>query len=126
VDQLLFVVVAILSYLSPPVLLPWAWIRWTGQQQRFAEPRWRSIAGLACLLLASLQAFAVIVAFSYFFHGGNFNGGIDGWYAFICIARWLAPLTLLVCLVGKGRGRVLATICSVGLVLASFVTWELR
>jgi hypothetical protein len=76
-----------------------------GQQQRFAEPGWRSIAGLACLLLASLQAFAVILAFFHFFYGGNFNGGIDGWYHFIRITRWLAPLTLLICLVGKGKGE---------------------
>ena len=126
VDNFLFGVIAIFSFLSPPLLLPWAWVRWTRSEVRFPDPLWRGIAGLSCLVLVSLQILACVFVFFSLSVKGDFSRGADVWLSWSHLMRGFSVFVILLCLLGKGRGRILAMFSSIAVFTACILIFELR
>jgi hypothetical protein len=123
-DQTVFAIVAIYSYLAPPILLLWAWITFG---KGFAQPRWRAWLGAACLSAVSLQWFGYIIAFLRLGAIPEFGDKINFWLDWSRINfRISAMIIVVVGMVSKGRYRIASVLTSIALILNSVVVDSMK
>jgi hypothetical protein len=113
----LLAILGIFSVISPPVLIALAWVRFLDPEAK-SQPKWRRILGAANLLAVS-----VLLSFSVLkFLGYHCNADAGDWS---CVIAWrsfagsiirLAPLFLILAILGARRTRILTFISVLAIV----------
>jgi hypothetical protein len=106
------------SVFSPPVLLGIAWVRFLKPEAMRERPKWRNILGTANLLAVSVLFGVCLVKF----FGNNCNADAGDWS---CVIAWrsfagsivrVAPLFLVLAILGAKRTRILTFISVLAIV----------
>ena len=113
-------VLGLSGYILPLPSLICGWVAWSKSRPRLNSPKWRYVAALAGLMIASLVALSALFLITYLSHVC-----VEAQYEFAMksCARGIvaSAFALLLSLIGKGPVRLPASLGSFGLAAFWFV-----
>jgi len=116
--MILFDLLAIFAVFSPPFLLGFAWFYFFSRNNVSQQPKWRLILG--AVNFSAVSVLLVIFVVKFLRNNCNADAGdwscVIAWRSFAASIMRLAPLLLVLSLLGVKRTRVLAFISVLAIV----------